>query len=153
LILATFIFPANAQLPHAGRGAISAKDLAKIEMQAISGSDSADSGTGRVSLAVNTTPSHALSSSLGRPTGWFTAGSGASLAGLVFLFLPRRKLRSGALLAVAFIALVFTILGCGSATKLDPGTAKGSYSVVVTGTAGSGSTEYQASTNVSITIE
>jgi FtsP/CotA-like multicopper oxidase with cupredoxin domain len=110
-------------------------------------------GTGQVSLTVNTTPAHPLSSSLGRPTGWFAAGSGASVACLVLLFLPRRMLRGRALLALAFIAIFFMALGCGSATKLDPGTAKGSYKLVATGTSGSGSTQSQATVNIPITID
>jgi FtsP/CotA-like multicopper oxidase with cupredoxin domain len=109
-------------------------------------------GTGKVSLTVNTTPAHPLSSKLGRPAGWFVEGSGASLAGLVLLFLPRRKLRGRTFLALTLIAIVFAALGCGSASKLDPGTPKGSYTVIVAGTAGSGSTQYQSSVNVPITV-
>jgi FtsP/CotA-like multicopper oxidase with cupredoxin domain len=109
-------------------------------------------GTGQVSLTVNTTPAHPLTSSLGHSAGWFAAGGGASLAGVVLLFHPRKRLRTRVVLGLAFIAIVFTALGCGSATQVDPGTAKGSYSVVVTGTAGTGSTQYQASINVPITI-
>jgi hypothetical protein len=110
-------------------------------------------GTGQVSLTVNTTPAHPLSSRLGRPAGWFAAGSGASLACLVLLFLPRQKLRGRALLALTIIAIVFGAIGCGSATKLDPGTPKGSYTVIVTGTSGTGSAQFQTSVNVPITIQ
>jgi FtsP/CotA-like multicopper oxidase with cupredoxin domain len=109
-------------------------------------------GTSNVSLRINTTPVHPLTSRLGRPAGWFAAGGGASLACLVLLFLPPRKLRGRALLALALIAIISAALGCGGATKLDPGTAKGSYIVVVTGMSGSGSTQYQTSVNVPITI-
>jgi FtsP/CotA-like multicopper oxidase with cupredoxin domain len=109
-------------------------------------------GTGKVSLTVNTTPAHPLSSRLGRPTDWFAAAGGASMASLVLLLLPRRNLRGRALLALVFIAIVLAALGCGSATKLDSGTAKGSYIVVVTGTSGSGSNQYQTSVNVPIAI-
>jgi FtsP/CotA-like multicopper oxidase with cupredoxin domain len=110
-------------------------------------------GTGQVALTVNTTPTHPLSTRLGRPSGWFAVGGGASLACLVLLFLPRRNLKCGAFLALAFIAIVFGPLGCGSATKLDPGTAKGSYTVIVTGSSGAGSTQFQTSVNVPITIQ
>jgi FtsP/CotA-like multicopper oxidase with cupredoxin domain len=110
-------------------------------------------GTGQVSLTVNTTPAHPLSSRLDRPNGWFAAGSSASVACLVLLFLPRRKLRDRALLALSFIALIFTAIGCGGATGLDPGTAKGSYVVVVTGSSGSRSAQSQSSVNVPITIQ
>ena len=43
LVLATYTLPARAQRLPAGRGAISAQDLAKISMQATSGLDTADS--------------------------------------------------------------------------------------------------------------
>jgi FtsP/CotA-like multicopper oxidase with cupredoxin domain len=110
-------------------------------------------GTGKISLTVNTTPAHPLSSKLRSAPGWFAAGGGASLA-CVFLFaFPRRKWRSRAMLALVFIAMIFTAIGCGSAPKTDPGTATGTYAVVVMGTAGSGSSQLQASTNVPITIQ
>ena len=51
------------------------------------------------------------------------------------------------------MAIAFTAIGCGGTAKIDPGTAKGAYTVVVTGTAGSGSSQYQASVNVPITIQ
>jgi hypothetical protein len=38
------------------------------------------------------------------------------------------------------LAIVFVAVGCESATKLDPGTAKGSYIVAANGAAGSGPT-------------
>jgi hypothetical protein len=57
------------------------------------------------------------------------------------------------MLALGFVAFVFTVIGCGSATKTDPGTAKGTYTVVVTGTAGSGASQYQTSVSVPITIQ
>jgi hypothetical protein len=41
----------------------------------------------------------------------------------------------------------------GLEAQTDPGTAKGTYTVVVTGTAGSGSSQYQTSVNVPITIQ
>ncbi len=51
------------------------------------------------------------------------------------------------------LAIVFTVIGCGGTAKTDPGTAKGTYTVVVTATAGSGSSQYQTSVNVPITIQ
>ncbi|AXC12864.1 Multicopper oxidase [Acidisarcina polymorpha] len=109
-------------------------------------------GTGKVSLTVNTTPSHPLSSRNSAP-GWFAASGGLSLAGLLFLFLPRRRWRGIALLGIAFLAATFSVLGCGGAAKIDPGTAKGSYTVVVTGTAGSGAAQYQTGVDVPINIQ
>ena len=51
------------------------------------------------------------------------------------------------------LAVVFTAIGCGGSAKIDPGTAKGTYTIVVTGTAGSGSSQYQTSVNVPVTIQ
>lgn len=44
-------------------------------------------------------------------------------------------------------------IGCSSAAKTDPGTAKGIYTVVVTGIAGSGSSQYQTSVYVPVTMQ
>jgi hypothetical protein len=52
----------------------------------------------------------------------------------------------------AVTAIALTAIGCGGAAGSDPGTAKGTYMVVVTGTAGSGQDVYQTSVNVPITI-
>jgi hypothetical protein len=49
--------------------------------------------------------------------------------------------------------IVLTFIGCGGTAQTDPGTAKGTYTVVVTGTTGSGPSQYQASVNVPITIQ
>jgi len=110
-------------------------------------------GTGQVQLTVNTTPAHPLSSQRTNGFSWFAAGGGMSVA-CVFLFVfPRRNWRNGAMIVLAFLATVFAVIGCGSTTKTDPGTAKGTYTVVVTGTAGSGTSQAQASVNVPITIQ
>ena len=110
-------------------------------------------GSGVVQLTVNTTPAHPLSSKLNERPGWLAAGGGASLACVVFLILPRRRGRNAVLGLLAAMAIGFTILGCGSSTKADPGTVKGTYMVVVTGTAGSSSGQYQTTVNVPITIQ
>jgi hypothetical protein len=94
-------------------------------------------GTGKVSLTVNTTPAHPLSSELRARPGWFAASGGASLACLFVLVLPRRRWRGKAMLLLAMLAAAFTTIGCGGTAKTDPGTAPGSYMVVVTATAGS----------------
>jgi hypothetical protein len=57
------------------------------------------------------------------------------------------------MIALTFLAIVFTVIGCGGAAQTDPGTPKGTYAVVVTGTAGSGSSLSQISVNVPITIQ
>jgi len=114
-------------------------------------------GSGQVQLTVNTTPAHPLSSKLNGRPGWLTASGGASLACVVLLIVPRRRGRSAALSVLAFLAIAFIVIGCGGATKMDPGTAKGTYTVVVTGTAASGSGsstgQYQTSVNVPITVQ
>jgi FtsP/CotA-like multicopper oxidase with cupredoxin domain len=115
-------------------------------------------GSGQVSLTVNTTPSHPLSSKLiGGPGhaayGWFAASGGTSLACLFLFLLPRRIGRGKALWMLAFLALSFTLIGCGSTTKIDPGSAKGTYTVVVTGITGTGTSQYQTSINVPVTIQ
>ncbi len=112
-------------------------------------------GTGQVSLTVNTTPAHPLSSKLNTRYGWFGAGGGASLACLLLFVFPRRRERSKVLLVLIAMAVLFTAMGCSgnSASGTDPGTSKGTYNVVVTGTAGSGSSQYQVSVNVPITVD
>jgi FtsP/CotA-like multicopper oxidase with cupredoxin domain len=111
-------------------------------------------GTGTVQLTVNTTPAHPASSKLNSRPGWLMAGGGASLACIVLLILPRRKWKNTALCALALMATAFIVIGCGGGSaKADPGTAAGTYTVVVSGTAGSGSSAYQTSVNVPITIQ
>jgi FtsP/CotA-like multicopper oxidase with cupredoxin domain len=106
-------------------------------------------GTGQVQLTVNTTPAHPNSSKLNGLPGWL----GGSFACIALFILPRRKGRKTALGTLATLALVFTFVACsGGSGKTDPGTAKGTYTVIVTGTAGSGSSQYQTSVNVPITI-
>ncbi|NYF78116.1 multicopper oxidase domain-containing protein [Granulicella arctica] len=110
-------------------------------------------GTGQVSLTVNTTPAHPLSSMRSNGSGWLAAGGGTTLASLVLLVLPRRKRYSGFLLALMSMGIFFAAIGCSGSTKTDPGTAKGLYTVVVTGTAGTGSSQVQSSVNVPITVQ
>jgi hypothetical protein len=110
-------------------------------------------GTGSVSLTVNTTPAHPTSSLRKSDPEWLAAGGGASLACVFLLVLPRRRWRGSAMLLLSFMAILFTAIGCGGPGKTDPGSAKGTYTVVVTGTAGSGSAPSQTSVNVPITIQ
>jgi FtsP/CotA-like multicopper oxidase with cupredoxin domain len=109
--------------------------------------------TGTVYVTVNTTPAHPLSSTLNGRPGWLAASGGVSFACIVLLILPRRRWRNSALSVLAILAIAFTIVGCGGSAKTDPGTAKGTYRVVVTGTAGGGSSQYRTSVNVPITIQ
>jgi hypothetical protein len=110
-------------------------------------------GTGTVQLTVNTTPVHPASSKLNKGPGWLAASGGASLACIVLLILPRRRGRNTVLCILALLAATFIAMGCGGSSKTDPGTAQGTYTVVVTGTAGSGSSAYQTSVNVPIIIQ
>jgi FtsP/CotA-like multicopper oxidase with cupredoxin domain len=110
-------------------------------------------GTGQASLTVNTTPAHpSISRRTGTP-GWLAAGGGASFACVFLLALPRRRWRGTAMFVLSFMAILFTVIGCGGTEQTDPGTPKGTYTVVVTATAGSGSAQDQTSVNVPITIE
>jgi FtsP/CotA-like multicopper oxidase with cupredoxin domain len=108
-------------------------------------------GTGQVSLRVNTTPSHPLSSKLTGGPGWFAASGGASLACVFLLAFPRR--RGNAIVVLAFMAIAVATIGCGGAAKIDPGTPRGTYTVVVTGTVGAESGQSQTSVDVPITIQ
>lgn len=108
-------------------------------------------GTGYFSLTVNTTPAHPMSSRLRGTPLWFAGSGGAGLACVLLVAFPRRRGRLGAMLALAFAAVV--LIGCGSSAQTDPGTSRGTYNVLVTGTAGSGSAQYQASVSVPIAIQ
>ncbi len=110
-------------------------------------------GTGQVQLTVNTTPAHPLSGKRRDNPAWYAASGGASLACLFLLILPRRRSRGTAISLLAAMTLIFTAAGCGSSPSIDPGSAKGNYVVVVTGTAGSGGSQSQASVDVPITIQ
>jgi FtsP/CotA-like multicopper oxidase with cupredoxin domain len=110
-------------------------------------------GTGTVSLTVNTTPAHPMSSRLGGTPLWFAGGGGASLACVLLVAFPRRRPRFRAMLALASAAVLVTAIGCGSVQKTDPGTAQGTYNVTVTGRAGSGSAQFQTTVNIPITIQ
>jgi hypothetical protein len=109
-------------------------------------------GTGQVKLTVNTTPMHPLSDRRAGPR-WLVAGGTVSLACVALLFFPRRMGRNIALGFLGLVSIVFVLAACGGSAGTDPGTAKGTYMVVVTGTAGNGSSAYQSSVNVPITIQ
>jgi subtilase family serine protease len=55
---------------------------------------------------------------------WYAAGSGATLAGLCLLMLPRRR-RWGALLAAVITISALTAVGCGSNTSTTGGSSGG----------------------------
>jgi hypothetical protein len=57
------------------------------------------------------------------------------------------------MLVLVLTTALFMAIGCGGSAKIDPGTPKGTFTVVVTGTAGSGSAQYQTTANVPITLQ
>ncbi|GAC1429265.1 MAG: hypothetical protein NVSMB62_27000 [Acidobacteriaceae bacterium] len=68
---------------------------------------------------------------------WYEAGSGVTLATLVFVFLPKRR-RLGALLGIAFsVALLGGLSGCTTGNSIipvpTPNSQVGTYTVTVTG--------------------
>jgi ABC-type glycerol-3-phosphate transport system substrate-binding protein len=73
------------------------------------------------------------------------------LACVLLLFLPRGKTRGRAMFLLLFTAVF--LLGCGGTAATDPGTSKGTYTVVVTATASNGSAQDQASVNVPVTVQ
>jgi hypothetical protein len=103
-------------------------------------------GTGQVSLTVNTTPAHPAVQRMN----WAVAGGGVSLTCLLLFRLPRRR---GRWILLPLVCIFLTTIGCGGSAQTNPGTTKGTYTVVVTGTAGSGSSQYQTSVNVPVTIQ
>jgi len=114
-------------------------------------------GTGQASLTVNTTPSHPLSSSRPKTPGWLATSGGTTFACLLLLALPRRRTRVHTtltfLMTAALSAALFMAIGCSGSAGTDPGTAKGTYTVVVTGTSGTGASAIQTTVNVPITIQ
>jgi hypothetical protein len=84
--------------------------------------------------------------------GWLGASGGLSVAGVFLLAFPRRRRKGIALAVLAFSVAAFTALGCGGSTKINPGTTAGTYQVVVTGVGGSGSSQYQTTVSVPITV-
>jgi FtsP/CotA-like multicopper oxidase with cupredoxin domain len=110
-------------------------------------------GTGTVQLSVNTTPAHPTRSALHRGPGWLAAGGGTSLACVMLLILPRRRSRYTAISIMALVAIGLIVAGCGGSTKADPGTAAGTYMVVVTATGGTEASQYQTSVNVPIAVQ
>ena len=122
--------------------------------------------TGQLTLTVNTTPSHPLSSAampgpLGRHRGLglTAAGGTASLASLLFFFLPASRRRRSTMLVLWLVASASALVGCSGSSRMntangtDPGTAIGSYVVLVTGTAGTGSAQYTTTVNVPIVVQ
>jgi FtsP/CotA-like multicopper oxidase with cupredoxin domain len=112
-------------------------------------------GGGPVTPTVNTTPVHASLRNSHREV-FFPATTGV-LSALLLPFVQRkRKLRRlSSMLAVFLCASLLSVIGCsgGGASKTDPGTLAGTYSVTVTATGPSGTTPYTTSIAVPITVQ
>ena len=110
-------------------------------------------GNGQVTLSVATTAgtkdevgrnqTHRVSNLLMR--------GGTVLACLFPLLLSRRK-RWGSWLSLLVMAGLFSAIGCSS-PKINPGTATGTFLVQVTATGSVGSSSYQTSINIPVTIQ
>ena len=115
-------------------------------------------GSGQVTLTVNTTPPHALVHPRVRMLSFRTVG-GAALGLLALglavltLWIPRRKWRVPAMLGIVALAILSLATGCGSSGASDPGTPTGASNIVVTGTSGSGSSQILHTVVVPVTIE
>lgn len=115
-------------------------------------------GSGQVTLTVNTTPPHALvAPNVSVPPNPRITQIGPGVAALLLAFLvlwiPSRKWRVPAMFALVLVAFSLFAVGCGGSAKKDPGTPTGSYNTVVTATSGSGSTEIQHTVVVPLSVQ
>lgn len=113
----------------------------------ISGSSAATA-----TLSIATT---AGTTALGGSGGWLEPGGGVVFAGVLLIFVPRRRKLIGGL-AVLLVLAVAGVSGCGSSsgsthTTGMSGTTPGSYTITVTGTDQS-TGQIQATTTVSLTV-
>ena len=111
-------------------------------------------GGGPVTLTVNTTPVHPSANAA--HTAGFSPWAAIVLSALLLPLLGRAKRRR---ISSAFFLLVLAGLlaasGCssGNSSKEDPGTAAGTYNVIVTATDASGTSPYATSVVVPITVQ
>lgn len=98
-------------------------------------------------LTVNTTASSASAALTGHPLRGM--GGAAALAGLILLWVPRRRRTWQALLGLLLFACVIAgVSGCSSTGSHLQGTTRGAYVMTVTGTSGS----LSASVAVDVTV-
>jgi len=111
-------------------------------------------GGGPATLTVNTTPVHPSANAA--HTAGFSPWAAIVLSALLLPLLGRAKRRR---ISSAFFLLVLAGLlaasGCssGNSSKEDPGTAAGTYNVIVTATDASGTSPYATSVVVPITVQ
>jgi hypothetical protein len=105
------------------------------------------SGSGATTITVTTTAPHpVVRTARGfNRLGWWTTTLGVSLAGIVLLGVPsrRRGMNGSSLSLLVVVTFLLMLPGCGGGSSAppppppDPGTPKGSYSIIVTATSGS----------------
>ena len=117
-------------------------------------------GSGQVSLTVNTTPPHALVHPGPRvppfgPASRISIILAALLLCALLLAIAKRQWRVPTVVGLGMLAVLLFAASCGggSGNASDPGTPAGTYSVVVTGSSGSGSTQIQHTVLVPLTIQ
>lgn len=116
-------------------------------------------GSGQVTLTVNTTPPHALVQPhvdfppFGKVRG-MAFGFVTLLLAISMLAVPRRRWRMPAMLSLVVLAVLSFAVGCGGGGgKTDPGTPSGTYNVVVTGTSGTGTSQIQHTVVATFTVQ
>ena len=88
-----------------------------------------------------------------QPSPWKLAGTGLAMAGLGFLFVPRRRRRLGALLAVLLSIGMLTVTGCSdNGPPSNINSAPGTYYVTITATGVSGTTTATQTSTLTIVI-
>lgn len=130
--------------------------------QTITLSSSVTSGTATIQVTTTpaTTTSAVVSPKVTNRTGWVLGGSGAALAFMVFICLPRTRRRWWTSLSAFLVAGIFGgMLACGGSnpsnssaqTTSDPGTTAGAYTILVSAT-GNDAAKTAASTTFTLTI-
>ena len=97
------------------------------------GTRTISAGGGATTLVVSTIAPH----DCGSTTPYFASFAGPMMAGMLLLFVPRRKRgMKGLLIALVAVCGIASLTGCGTCTDL--GTKPGSYTIRVIGTAAGG---------------
>jgi hypothetical protein len=108
-------------------------------------------GSGTAKLVIQTTAPQQTTTASNLNHGW------PLLAGVLLFFIPRRVRRHGkwllVVLALATVASMGAISGCGGSGTLTGGTPAGSYTVSVIGTANDGTLVITQTANVKLNVE